>query len=47
MPIEILVVCDDDLQLDLVSEWLTHAGHIVHSAPSGAAAIEWLRSHRS
>jgi len=46
MPIDILVVCDDDLQLDCVSEQLTHAGYIVHSALSGAAAIEWLRSHR-
>ena len=32
MPIEFLLVDDDDSQLDCVSQQLTHAGYIVHSA---------------
>ena len=41
---DILVVDDDPLTRDLISEWLTEAGYIVRQAEHGEAALAILRA---
>lgn len=45
MRISVLVVDDDRLVLDCVTEQLVHLGYLVHRAQSGEEAIARVRSH--
>ncbi len=42
----ILVVDDDDMQLDCVTQQIIQLGHAAHGAQSGAEALRFLESHR-
>lgn len=46
MPIEILVVDDDELQIDCVTQQIVLLGYTVRSARSGMEALESLKAHR-